>query len=170
MIGVALISGLLMGATWQWVMPVVANRYEQLEARLNGNNESVKLVTLRAQDNPRKELFCREYVRAEQKMRGVVVFDRGSKDGDGVLVEAQEATWNPEAGNWELVAGSITTGAGLVKDIRKKEWLDMDGVTPRLLMELMADADRDKAKRAMDAMMTMKKIDIAALEAAAQAT
>jgi predicted 3-demethylubiquinone-9 3-methyltransferase (glyoxalase superfamily) len=30
----------------------------------------------------------------------------------------------------------------------------------------MADPDRAKAKRAMDAMMTMKKIDIAALEAA----
>jgi hypothetical protein len=34
-------------------------------------------------------------------------------------------------------------------------------------MDLMTGSDRDKAKRAMEAMMTMKKIDIAALEAAA---
>ena len=39
-------------------------------------------------------------------------------------------------------------------------------ITPKRLMELTTDADRDKAKRAMEAMMTMKKIDIATLEAA----
>ena len=43
-------------------------------------------------------------------------------------------------------------------------------ITPRRLMELMADPDRAKAKRAMEAMMTMRKIDIAALERAAGAS
>jgi predicted 3-demethylubiquinone-9 3-methyltransferase (glyoxalase superfamily) len=33
-------------------------------------------------------------------------------------------------------------------------------------MELTTDPDRDRARRAMEAMMTMRKIDIAALEAA----
>lgn len=37
-------------------------------------------------------------------------------------------------------------------------------ITPRRLMELTTGADRDKAKRAMEAMFTMKKIDLAALE------
>ena len=39
-------------------------------------------------------------------------------------------------------------------------------ITPRALMEGMADPDRAAAKRVFDAMMTMKKIDIAAIEAA----
>jgi predicted 3-demethylubiquinone-9 3-methyltransferase (glyoxalase superfamily) len=38
--------------------------------------------------------------------------------------------------------------------------------TPKRLMELTTAPDRAKAKRAMEAMMTMRKIDIAALEAA----
>jgi predicted 3-demethylubiquinone-9 3-methyltransferase (glyoxalase superfamily) len=38
-------------------------------------------------------------------------------------------------------------------------------ITPRTLMEALA-AGGDQAKRAFDAMMDMKKIDIAAIEAA----
>nr|WP_315382483.1 VOC family protein [uncultured Sphingomonas sp.] len=41
-------------------------------------------------------------------------------------------------------------------------------IVPRRLTELMADPDRARAARAMQAMMTMRKIDIAALEAAAE--
>ena len=37
---------------------------------------------------------------------------------------------------------------------------------PRVLMEATTDPDRAAAKRAFDAMMGMKKIDIAAIEAA----
>ena len=39
-------------------------------------------------------------------------------------------------------------------------------VTPRRLLELTTDPDTDRAARAMTAMMGMRKIDIAALEAA----
>jgi predicted 3-demethylubiquinone-9 3-methyltransferase (glyoxalase superfamily) len=41
-------------------------------------------------------------------------------------------------------------------------------ITPRALLEAMSSDDREAAKRAMDAMMTMKKIDIAAIERAFQ--
>lgn len=40
-------------------------------------------------------------------------------------------------------------------------------IVPRRLPELLADPDPDRAGRAMQAMMQMKKIDIATLEAAA---
>jgi predicted 3-demethylubiquinone-9 3-methyltransferase (glyoxalase superfamily) len=40
-------------------------------------------------------------------------------------------------------------------------------VQPRLLIELLADPDKAKAERVMNAMMDMTKIDIAALKAAA---
>lgn len=39
-------------------------------------------------------------------------------------------------------------------------------ITPRALMEAIADADPAAAKRAFDSMMTMRKIDIATIEAA----
>ena len=39
-------------------------------------------------------------------------------------------------------------------------------ITPRALLEAATDPDRAAAKRAMEAMMTMRKIDIAAIEAA----
>ena len=39
-------------------------------------------------------------------------------------------------------------------------------ITPRMLIERITSSDRPAAKRAMDAMMKMNKIDIAAIEAA----
>ena len=40
-------------------------------------------------------------------------------------------------------------------------------VVPRALPQLLSDPDRDKSQRVMQAMLQMKKIDVAALEAAA---
>ena len=77
-----------------------------------------------------------------------------------VLTEDQEETdryWNAIVGN-----GGSESACGWCKDRWGFSWQ----ITPRRLMELTTDPDRAKAKRAMKAMMTMKKIDIAALEAA----
>ncbi len=78
-----------------------------------------------------------------------------------VLTEDQEETdryWNAIVGN-----GGSESACGWCKDRWGFSWQ----ITPKLLMELTTSPDRAKAKRAMEAMMTMKKIDIAALEAAA---
>jgi predicted 3-demethylubiquinone-9 3-methyltransferase (glyoxalase superfamily) len=40
-------------------------------------------------------------------------------------------------------------------------------ITPQRLLDLMADPDRDRARRTMEAMMKMRKIDIAEVERAA---
>lgn len=53
---------------------------------------------------------------------------------------------------------------GWVKDRFGLSWQ----IVPRRLMELLADSDRDRAARAMTAMMDMKRIDIAAIERAAE--
>jgi len=42
-------------------------------------------------------------------------------------------------------------------------------IVPKVLLKLMADPDPARARRAMEAMMTMKRIDIAAVERAANA-
>jgi predicted 3-demethylubiquinone-9 3-methyltransferase (glyoxalase superfamily) len=66
---------------------------------------------------------------------------------------------------WDaLIAdGGQESVCGWLKDRWGMSWQ----ITPQRLLDLMADSDRDRAKRAMDAMMKMRKIDIAAVEAAA---
>jgi predicted 3-demethylubiquinone-9 3-methyltransferase (glyoxalase superfamily) len=66
---------------------------------------------------------------------------------------------------WEklLAGGGQTLACGWLKDRFGLHWQ----VTPVVLTELLADTDRAKAGRVMQAMMKMVKLDIAALEAAA---
>ena len=77
-----------------------------------------------------------------------------------VLTENQEETdryWNAIVGN-----GGQESMCGWCKDRWGFSWQ----ITPRVLLEATTDPDRAAAKRAMEAMMTMRKIDIAAIEAA----
>ena len=77
-----------------------------------------------------------------------------------VVTGSQEETdryWNAITGN-----GGQESACGWCKDRWGYSWQ----ITPRLLLELMATSDKGKAKRAFEAMMTMAKIDIAALEKA----
>jgi predicted 3-demethylubiquinone-9 3-methyltransferase (glyoxalase superfamily) len=53
---------------------------------------------------------------------------------------------------------------GWVKDRYGLSWQ----IVPVVLMQLIADPDHSRAKRAFDAMMVMKRIDIAAIETAAR--
>jgi predicted 3-demethylubiquinone-9 3-methyltransferase (glyoxalase superfamily) len=48
----------------------------------------------------------------------------------------------------------------------KDRWGVSWQITPRALFAALADHNRSAAERAFDAMMTMKKIDIATIEAA----
>ena len=59
--------------------------------------------------------------------------------------------------------GGQESQCGWLKDKFGLSWQ----ITPRILIELTTDKDPERAKRAMQAMMQMKKIDIAKLEEAA---
>jgi predicted 3-demethylubiquinone-9 3-methyltransferase (glyoxalase superfamily) len=77
-----------------------------------------------------------------------------------VVTEDQEETdryWNAITRN-----GGAESACGWCKDRWGFSWQ----ITPRVLLEAMDNPDRAAAKRAMDAMMTMQKIDIATIEAA----
>ncbi len=65
--------------------------------------------------------------------------------------------WNAIVGN-----GGAESECGWCKDKFGLSWQ----ITPRALMEAIADPDPAAAKRAFEAMMTMQKIDIARIEAA----
>ena len=65
---------------------------------------------------------------------------------------------------WEkLSSDPASEQCGWLKDKFGISWQ----VLPKRLYELMHDADREKATRAMQAMLEMKKIDVAKLEQAA---
>ena len=68
---------------------------------------------------------------------------------------------------WDAVVGNggSESACGWCRDRWGFSWQ----ITPRRLLELTTTSDRDTAKRAFAAMMTMSKIDIAALDAAADA-
>ncbi|MEE4450287.1 VOC family protein [Novosphingobium resinovorum] len=77
-----------------------------------------------------------------------------------VATDTQEETdryWNAIVGN-----GGAESMCGWCKDKWGLNWQ----ITPRALTDAMANPDRAAAKRAMEAMMTMRRIDIAAIEAA----
>ena len=66
---------------------------------------------------------------------------------------------------WDkLSKGGEPSMCGWLKDKYGLSWQ----VTPRILIELVSGPDKKKAKRVMEAMFKMRKIDIAALEAAAE--
>ena len=77
-----------------------------------------------------------------------------------VYTDTQEETdryWQAIVGN-----GGQESQCGWCKDRFGLSWQ----ITPRALMNAIADPDRAAAKRAMEAMMGMKNIDIAAIERA----
>ena len=77
-----------------------------------------------------------------------------------VATEDQAETdrlWNAIVGN-----GGQESECGWCRDRWGLSWQ----ITPRVLLDAVTGTDRAAAKRAFDAMMTMKKIDVAAIEAA----
>ncbi|MBV8685669.1 MAG: VOC family protein [Alphaproteobacteria bacterium] len=68
---------------------------------------------------------------------------------------------------WEALTadGGQPSVCGWLKDRYGLSWQ----IVPKELTRLLSDSDRDRAKRAMEAMMKMGKIDIAELQRAADA-
>ena len=68
---------------------------------------------------------------------------------------------------WEklLAGGGQESACGWLKDKYGLSWQ----VTPTILLKMISDRNRDKAQRAFDAMLKMRKIDIVALKRAVAA-
>ncbi len=93
-------------------------------------------------------------------LNGGPAFSQSEAFSFQIATDDQEETdryWNAIVGN-----GGQESQCGWCKDKWGLSWQ----ITPRALIQAMADPDRAAAKRAMEAMMTMQKIDIAAIEAA----
>ena len=92
-------------------------------------------------------------------LNGGPVFKQSEAFSFQIATDNQEETdkyWNAIVDN-----GGMESDCGWCKDKWGVSWQ----ITPRTLLEALAIGG-DEAKRAFDAMMTMKKIDVAAIEAA----
>ena len=93
-------------------------------------------------------------------LNGGPIFKHSEAFSFQIATEDQAETdrlWNAIVGN-----GGQESDCGWCKDRWGLSWQ----ITPRALTDAIADPDPAAAKRAFEAMMTMKKIDIAAIEKA----
>ena len=93
-------------------------------------------------------------------LNGGPAFSQSEAFSFQIATDDQEETdrlWNAIVGT-----GGIESACGWCKDRWGLSWQ----ITPRALTDGMADPDPAAAKRVFDAMMTMQKIDVAAIEAA----
>lgn len=93
-------------------------------------------------------------------LNGGPIFKHSEAFSFQVVTETQEETdryWNAIVGH-----GGQESQCGWCKDKWGLSWQ----ITPRVLLEAVGNPDRAAAKRAFEAMMQMRKIDIAAIEAA----
>ncbi len=95
-------------------------------------------------------------------LNGGPIFTHSEAFSFQVATDTQEETdryWNAIVGN-----GGQESACGWCMDKWGLSWQ----ITPRALVRGMADPDPEARKRVFEAMMTMRKIDIAAIEAAAR--
>lgn len=93
-------------------------------------------------------------------LNGGPIFKHSEAFSFQVSTDDQEETdrlWNAIVGN-----GGQESACGWCKDKWGLSWQ----ISPRVLVDAVTSKDPDVAKRAFDAMMTMTRIDIAAIEAA----
>ena len=131
-------------------------------------NSSVDAVNLGPTDNPgggkAGQVLTVEFTVFGMKMLGLnggpnFKFDEAISFQ--VYTDDQAETdryWNAIVEN-----GGQASECGWCKDKFGLSWQ----ITPRILMDVTTGSDRAAAKRALDAMMTMQKIDVAKIEAAA---
>ncbi|WP_413587110.1 VOC family protein [Bdellovibrio sp. HCB274] len=101
-------------------------------------------------------VFGRKFV----GLNGGPIFKPNESVSFMIITENQEETdkyWNAIVGN-----GGAESDCGWCKDRWGFSWQ----ITPKVLLDYSTHADPKIAKKAFDSMMTMKKIDIATLEAA----
>jgi len=88
----------------------------------------------------------------------------GHPHSDAVSFQIHTDTQAETDRYWDAIigGGGSENACGWCKDRWGLSWQ----ITPRALMQALANPDRAAAKRGFEAMMTMRKIDIAAIEAA----
>ena len=127
---VALVSGGVMVLTWEVLLPTLSRSMDNLEGMLEEGEGTTDLesIVLFSPDRQRR-LMCDRYSPEEQRVEGIVMMDLGSQPEDLSEVTAPKGFWDAEKADWELLSGRWRSG----QHTENREWLQMEGVTPRML-------------------------------------
>lgn len=124
-------------------------------------------VISRARGGPDGPLMSAEFVVGGQRFMG---FNGGSyfqfSEGVSFFVDCVDQAEVDLYWDRLVAAGASPTQCGWIKDPFGLSWQ----IVPRRFTELISDPDPRKVKAVVDAMMTMKKLDVAALEEAYRKT
>jgi predicted 3-demethylubiquinone-9 3-methyltransferase (glyoxalase superfamily) len=120
-------------------------------------------VTNHSRGGPDGPLVSAEFVVGGQRFMG---FNGGTyfQFSEGVSFYVDCVDQAEVDAYWDkfVAAGATPTQCGWIKDPFGLSWQ----IVPRRFVELVSDPDPRKVKAVVDAMMTMQKLDVAALEAA----
>jgi len=123
-------------------------------------DSSVTKVARAGKDGP---INSAEFVIGGQSFMG---YNGGSyftfSEGVSLFVECEDQAEVDEYWNKLVNAGATETACGWIKDQFGLSWQ----IVPKRFIELIRDKNPAKVKAVMDAMMTMVKLDVAALERA----
>ena len=123
-------------------------------------DSEVKNVARGGEDGP---MVSAEFVVGGQTFKG---FNGGSyfsfSEGFSLFVDCEDQREVDEYWEKLVEAGSTPTQCGWIRDPFGLSWQ----IVPRRLMELLADPSPEKVQAVTRAMMTMVKLDVAALETA----
>jgi predicted 3-demethylubiquinone-9 3-methyltransferase (glyoxalase superfamily) len=117
-------------------------------------------VSRNGKDGP---MTCAEFVVGGQRL---MAYNGGPyfsfSEGVSLFVDCEDQAEVDEYWDELVRAGATPTQCGWIKDPFGLSWQ----IVPRRFMELVGDPDPKKVKAVVDAMMTMVKLDVAALEKA----
>jgi predicted 3-demethylubiquinone-9 3-methyltransferase (glyoxalase superfamily) len=123
-------------------------------------DSEIRNVVRTGKDGP---ITSAEFVVGGQSFMG---FNGGAhfsfSEGVSLYVDCEDHNEVDEYWDTLVSAGATPTACGWIKDQFGLTWQ----IVPRRFMELIRDKDSKKVKAVMDAMMTMMKLDVAALERA----
>jgi len=107
---VGAVVGLAMVASWQWVVPGVADDVGSLQTFLTGGKSALENLVLEQRS---ESFFMRigEYDPRQRRMTDVALL-RGTQPEDAVLILGKAARWDDAIGDWRLEGGVRRTGDG----------------------------------------------------------
>ncbi len=123
-------------------------------------NSEIRKVARTGNDGP---IHAAEFVVGGQVFMG---YNGGSyfafSEGFSLYVDCEDQAEVDEYWDKLVQAGAKPSACGWIKDPFGLSWQ----IVPRRFTELIADENPEKVRAVMDAMMTMEKLDVAALERA----
>ncbi|HEX6813743.1 MAG TPA: LptF/LptG family permease [Planctomycetota bacterium] len=133
------VAALAMAASWQWVMPRVGVSLARDESVLRQSGGQKNLVH-EVRGDVSFYLRAGEFDPPSATMRDVHMVIESTLAAENTLVNAEQATWDREKGDWRLTNGWAKrrhSAGGLLSE--PQPWLERPDLTPMMLVQHSRD-------------------------------